>query len=155
MNSVKINNEIGLNYPDGFSEMSAEELTRHFGSAEQRWGIFNPQKHSVISVGWAKAGVKYSMTDAESYLLDMTARMRRSLINYQQISEYQMIIAKKKAYGVRFEYRVNDSVRVHVSDLIVFKNKKNFYAIQFAARKPSADDDRADLLEVIKSITVG
>ena len=58
MNSVKINNEIGLNYPDGFNEMSAEELTRHFGSAEQRWGI--SIRRSILS--YPSAGLRRALS---------------------------------------------------------------------------------------------
>ncbi len=152
MANVKINNEINLNYPEGFKEMGEEALTRHFGSPKDRWGVYNADDHIVLSVSWSKAGF---MTDAETALFDITARLRRRLVNYQQITTYGAKIGKAKAYGVRFEYRVNDSARVHIGDLVVFKNKGKYYAVYFITRKHNAASSRISFKETLDSITVG
>lgn len=154
MNNARINNELDLAYPDGFGEMRADELTRYFSSPDNRWGVYNADKHIILSVSWAKAGFRHLLTDADLYLSGMEARMRRSLLNYQRISSFPIKIASKKAQGIRFEYRVNDARIVHVADLIVFKHKKKFYAIHFITRKATAADDRLALREVLRSITV-
>ena len=152
MTNVKINNEINLNYPDGFKEMGEEELTRYFGTPKDRWGVYNADNHSILSVSWTKAGF---MSDAETELYEMTARLRRRLLNYQQITSYDLKIAKTKAYGVRFEYRVNDSARVHIVDLVVFKNKGKYYAVYFITRKHNAASARPAFKEVLDSIALG
>ena len=154
MNTVKINNEVGLTYPDGFSEMGAEELTRYFSSSENRWGAFNAEEHIILSVSWAKAGF---MADADTMMIKKESRLCRSLLNYQRIQSFKTKIASKKsnARGVRFEYRVNDAKLVQVADLIIFKYKKNFYTITFITRKTNAGSSRRDFEEVLKSITLG
>ena len=154
MINAKINNEINLTYPEGYNEMNEAELSRYFGTPDNRWGVFDPGRHIVISVGWNKPGFFSSMGDAESFLLKMTSRMRRTLLNYQVVNEYELKIASKDANGIRFEYRVNDSVSVHSADLVVFKYKSKFYAIQFAARKNKADEYRREFLELLQSITL-
>ena len=154
MTNANINNEIGLSYPEGYKEMTEQELTKYFGSPNNRWGIYNADKHVIISFGWTKGGFLSSLTDADSFLMGMVSRMRRSLVNYQQTAEFETRIANKKAKGVRFEYRVNDSIRIHTSDLIVFKNKKKFYAVQFVAHKATAEEYRTDFLEVLKSVSI-
>ena len=59
MNTVKINNEINLTFPDGFNEMGEEELTRYFSSPNNRWGAYNADEHIILSVGWKKAAEGY------------------------------------------------------------------------------------------------
>jgi len=152
MNNVKINNEMNLNYPDSFREMSAEELTKFFRSPDNRWGAIDPDRHIIFSVSWAKAG--FMNSDPEMAVSEAEARLRRSLLNYQRISEFNIKIASKKAYGVRFEYRVDESCRVQISDMIMFKYKKNFYTIYYVTRKKNAGAYRLDFEEIIKSISL-
>lgn len=156
MNNVKINNEINMTYPDGFKEMGEEELKKHFGSAVNRWGAFDADKHIVLSVGWKKAGFFGFMKDAETYQIELESRLRRCLLNYQRIDSFKTKIAgKKKANGIRFEYRVNDSVSVHAGDVFIFKNKKWFYAVYYITRKNHAAEHLPAFEEVLKSITIG
>ena len=152
MDTVKINNEINLNCPDGFKEMGEEELTRYFSKPDNRWGAYEADRHIILSVSWTKAG--FLKSDPEMVVYGAEARLRRNLLNYQRISEFNIKVAGKKAYGVRFEYRVNDARIVQVTDLITFKYKKNFYSIYYVTRKTTAAADRADFEEVIKSISL-
>ncbi len=154
MNNVKINNELNLNYPDGFNEMGEVELAKYFGTPNNRWGVHEPDKHIILSVYWSKRRFLNMMTDAESVMIGAEARLKRSLINYQRIASYNMKIAKKKAKCVRFEYRVNDKKLVQVADLIIFKHKKQFYSIYFISRKSNAAEVRREFKDVIDSITI-
>ena len=155
MSNAKINNEIDLTYPECFKEMNEAELARYFSTAENRWGVYDADRHIVLSVSWNKAGFFGFMTDAESVLIGAESRLRRNLLNYQRIAEFRPKIGGKKAYGIRFEYRVNDSVSVHTGDLLVFKYKKKFYSIYYITRKSNAAAARADLEEILKSIKLG
>lgn len=155
MNTAKINNEINLTYPDSFQEMSEESLKRYYSSAENRWGVYDADRHIVLSVSWDKAGFFRAMTDAESYMIEVEATLCRSLLNYQRLTSYKLKIGSKKAQGIRFEYRVRDSVSIHVSDVVVFKYKKHFYAVQFIMRQTKASETLPEFDEVLKSITLG
>lgn len=153
MNNVKINSELGLSYPDGFKEMGEAELTRYFSSPANRWGAYNDDEHIILSVSWAKAG--FLRSDPEMFLSGVEARMRLSLLNYQRVTEFKTKIAGKKAYGIRFEYRVNDKKLVQVADMVSFKYKKNFYTVHYITRKLNAASSRPDFLEVLKSVSLG
>ena len=156
MFTVRINNEINLTYPDGFKEMGEEELKKQFGSAVNRWGAFDADKHIVLSVGWKKAGFFSFLTDAEAYLIELEARLHRSLLNFQRVGKFKTKVAgKKKAFGIRFEYRVNDSVSIHAGDVFVFKNKNKYYAVYYITRKNHAVENLPAFEEVLKSISVG
>lgn len=158
MFNVRINNEIGLTYPDGFQEMGAEELTRYFGKPDNRWGVYDADQHIILSVSWAKAG--FMQSDPEMYLYDIEARLRKSLVNYQKIQSYSFVPGSKKKKSkvqnaIRFEHRVNDSARVHVVDLVVFKCKKHFYSVYYITRKANAAQSRPAFQEILQSITLG
>lgn len=152
MNKVKVNNVINLTYPDGFKEMGDEDLTKYFRSSENRWGVYNADEHIILSVSWTKAGL---LTDAEMMLIDIESRLCRNLLNYQRISSFKTKVANKKAYGIRFEYRVNDARIVQVADMVVFKFKNQFYAVHYITRKANAASSRLALEEVLKSVSVG
>ena len=159
MYNVKINNEIGLTYPDGYQEMGEEELIRYFGKPDNRWGAYNADRHIILSVKWEKAG--FMKSDPEMYLYDIESRLRKSLVNYQKIQSYSFDVTSKKKKkskvqnAIRFEHRVNDSARVHVVDLVVFKFKKNFYSVYYITRKANAAESRPAFQEILQSITLG
>lgn len=155
MNSVKINNEINLTYPDGFREMGEEELSKYFGSAQNRWGAHDDENHVVLSVNWSKKKLLSFLADAESALIAAEGRLRRNLVNYQRVTSYKTKIGKKKkAHGIRFEYRANTSVMLQVGDLVMFKHKKKVYALYYICRKTKAAASLPAFEEVLKSITL-
>ena len=155
MNNTKINNEINLTYPDSFKEMGEAELIRYFSSAQNRWGVYDADRHIILSVGWTKGGFRDALTDAESVLIGIETRLRRSLVNYQRVASYQYKVASKKARAIRFEYRVNDAALVQVADFVVFKYNKKFYVIQYITRLTNAAEVRPEFEEVLKSVTLG
>jgi len=152
MNNAKINNEIELTYPDGFNQMGEEELSRYFGTAADRWGVYDAENHTILAVGWRKAGFFANLADEESCMIGIESRMRRSLLNYQRLSSYQPKIGKKKYYAIRFEYRVKDAALVQLADLVVIKYKKKFYTIHYITRKNNAIEMLPAFEEVLKSI---
>jgi hypothetical protein len=154
MNTIQINNELNLTYPDGFETMGEEELIRYFRTPADRWGAYNADDHIILSVSWKKAGFKYLFTDAESYMIEVEAVLHRTLLNYQRITDYNMKIGKKKSYAIRFEYRVKDAALVQLCDLVVFKHKKHFYSVYYVTRKKGSSAKLPAFEEVLKSITL-
>ena len=159
MNNARINNELSLTYPDGFSEMGEEELKKYFSTAENRWGVYNADLHAILSVSWTKAGFWSFAADTESVMIGIESRLRRNLVNYQRISSYRYNVASKKkkpnAHGIRFEYRVDDAAIVQAGDIVVFKQKKLFYVIYYITRKLNAAEQLPAFREVLDSVTVG
>ena len=53
MGSTQLNNEMNLQYPDGFKIMSEEELRKHkFYEEAPGFCINDPDRHIVLSVSW-------------------------------------------------------------------------------------------------------
>ena len=156
MNTVRVNNEIDLTYPDSFREMGEEELQRYFSTADNRWGAYDADRHVIFSVCWKKAGFFSFMTDPESVIIGAEARLKRRLINYRRTEACRTKIASKKkknAYGIRFEYRVNDANIYQVSDLRTFKYKGKFYSFQYIARRINDEECHPDFDAFIESVT--
>ena len=154
MNTMQINNELNITYPDGFETMGEEELIRYFRTPADRWGVYNADEHIILSVSWKKAGFKYLFTDAESYMIEVESVLHRTLLNYQRVTDYKMKIGKKKAYAIRFEYRVKDAALVQLCDLVVLKYKKHFYSIYYVTRKKGSSTKLPTFEEVLNSITL-
>lgn len=154
MNNVKINNELNLTYPEEFKEMSEVELARYFGSPTNRWGVYDTDRHIILSVGWKKLSFFKSFGDEESAMIGAQARLRRNLLNYQRLGTYVIKLdKKKKARGLRFEYRVNDKKLVQVADLIIVKHKKIIYSIYYITRKANAAEARQTFRAALESVT--
>lgn len=153
MYTVTINNEINLTYPDGFAQMSEEALTRYFSTPNNRWGVYNDERHIILSVSWTKTGIGRP-SNPDDLLTQVQARMCRNLLCYQKLGEFKIKIGGKKSSGIRFMYRVNDAKVVHIADLFVFKHKKHLYAVHYITRKATAAEDRLLLQEALNSITV-
>lgn len=159
MKNVTINNVISLTYPDSYQEMGEEELQRYFSSSKNRWGVYDPERHVILTVCWSKAGFFSFLTDAESLIIGAEARYKRNLINYRRREAFRTQIAtdkkKKNAYGIRFEYRVNDSNLYHVSDLRTFRHQKYFYSFQYIGRRITDEQCHPDFDAMIASVSTG
>ena len=155
--NAKINNEINLTYPDTYQEMGEEELQRYFSTAQNRWGVYDAERHVILSVCWKKAGFLSFLTDAESILIGAEARMKRKLINYRRLDASKTKIASKKknAFGIRFEYRVNDANIYHSGDMRIMKYKKNFYTFQYIGRRITDEQCHPDFDAMIESVSIG
>ena len=99
MINAKINNEINLTYPEGYNEMSEAELTRYFGVPDNRWGVFDPGRHIVISVGWNKPGFFSSMGDADSFLLYLLHRYERRYLMAAGMTPAQLLRKVERKVG--------------------------------------------------------
>lgn len=154
MSQVTVNNAINLTYPDSYHEMTEEELQRYFSTAENRWGVYDEERHVVLSVFWSKAGFFSFMSDAESFLIPIEARYKRKLINYRRKDASKIKIAKKKGYGFSFEYRVNNANMYQIGELRAIKHKGRYYVFQYIGRRITDDECRADYNAMVESVTL-
>ena len=158
MNTAKINNAVNLTYPESYQEMGEEELQRYFKTAQNRWGVYDVDRHVILTVSWKKAGFLSFMTDAESLLIGIEARNKRNLINYRRKDAFKTKIASKKkknGYGIRFEYRVNDANIYQVSDLRAVKFKGYFYCFQYIGRRITDEECHPDFEAMMESVSFG
>lgn len=155
MNTAKINNEVNLTYPESYQIMGEEELQRYFGKAENRWGVYDAERHVILSVSWSKAGFKTLFSDAETMLIGVEAKFKRSLINYRRTDARKTKIARKKGYAIRFQYRANNTNMYYLSDLRAVKCKGKYYAFQYICRRINDEECHPDFDAMMESVTIG
>lgn len=152
MKQATVNNELTLTYPDSYEEMSEEELVRYFKSAQNRWGVYDAERHVILTVSWSKAGFFSFMSDAESMLIGVEASLKRNLINYRRKEAFKTKIAKQKGYGIRFEYRVNNANIYQIGDLRAIKYKGKYYALQYIGRRITDEECHPDFDQLVESV---
>ena len=152
MMQATVNNALNLTYPDSYRELTDEEMQRYFSSAENRWGVYDEERHSILSVSWSKAGILSFLSDAESLIIPIEARYKRNLINYRRLSGGKLKIAKKKGYGIRFEYRVNNANMYQIGDLRAVKHKGRYYAFQYIGRRITDEQTHPDFDQMLESV---
>lgn len=155
MPSLTINNELSLRYPDGFCEMSADELLRFFSSAQNRQGIYNADRHILLSVAWTKPGVLNYLTDVRTILLRAELGMKRAIPSYRQTEMFQTEIAGKKGQAIRFSFTAQDTDAPQIGELTVFRAGNKFYAITCVAREEGMDESLAILSDITRSLSLG
>lgn len=155
MKQATVNQVIHLSYPDSFQDMTAEELRRYFGTEQNRWGVYDAERHAILSVNWSKAGFFSFLTDPESKMISVEAKYKRSLINYRSLASAKTKIAKQKGYGLRFEYRANNSNMYQIGEIRMIKYKGNFYSFQYVARRITDESCHPDFVKLLESVSLG
>ena len=152
MNEAIINEEIRLEYRDGFDLMSNEELKKHFGVSGNNWGIYDRDQHTIISFAWNKVGGFMAwVADPKSVANGIDKKMRDNLRAYERTSGFTMNICGKKAEGFTFEYTANDSDIRQVGKILSFKEDKCFYVIHFVTREEQKVNAFADFDTIINT----
>ena len=155
MKQATVNNELTLTYPDTYQEMSEEELLRYYRTAENRWGVYDQERHVILSVSWKKAGILSFFTDAESMMIGVEAQLKRSLINYRRKDAFKTRIAKQKGFGIRFEYRTNGANIYQIGDIRSIKHKGKFYSLQYIGRRITDEECHPDFDRMVESVKFG
>ena len=155
MNSVAVNNEITVSYPDGFEIMSSEELDKAYaGVNDDKWGIWDKDSHVIITILWQKVNpVMLALADVKAIAMkneSMAAGMYKNS-GYDGKGFFSETINGRKAEGYWFEYDVA-SIRQQAAS-VLFKTRNNVYSLSVFAR---ADDPEFEgrLQEAIRSVKI-
>ena len=108
MDSVILNDELKLAYPEGFHVLSAEEMDR-MQFLEKGAGIClsDPERHILISVGWKRPGVLAGlMLNAGDLAKNSEKTIRKAMQNmgYRCRGFEKRQIAGNRAEGFGYEY---------------------------------------------------
>ncbi|MBQ3285051.1 MAG: hypothetical protein IJH40_05340 [Ruminococcus sp.] len=154
MNSMTINNELKLSYPDGFHEMDKEEMQRFFSASLYRQGIYDEDRHILISVAWTKPGPVNYLTDARTILLRAELGMKRGLQDYCRVKETQVEVAGKKARCISFTFTAQGSDIAQSGEMAVFRAGNKFYAVTFVAREDGYDESLNVYHGILESLSL-
>ena len=155
MGSTQLNNEMNLQYPDGFKIMSEEELRKHkFYEEAPGFCINDPERHIVLSVSWRQANPFVAMLAGTADIArNMEAKIRKPMNKFGYHLEEFMTrqIGGKTADGYRYTYSVQDVGMVGES--LSVKSGSNFYYIHSYFREELREESLKLLDQIFADVT--
>ena len=151
-----INNEISIGIPDGFHVMSEEELTKVYVTKDpKRWGIWDNDRHVIISVLWQDLNAFTAMLadiDAAAVRNEQLTKKGYEGHDYAMEGFHDADISGSHARGYSFTYRIQDiSQRV---DTLLFKAGRRIYSIYCIGRNENREQDHELFEEILKTVSI-
>ncbi len=151
MKQININHTLTGTYSEGFCEMTAQELRKFYASEKSRCGLYDKDRHIIISVCWKKQGILGFLTDTRSVLKGAEMRLSHNLSRYRLIERLNREIMSCPAEGIRFEYQVTGTDIIQYSDLYVFKYGDLYYSAEVVARKEGFEESQREMEGFLRS----
>lgn len=155
METVLLNNELNLTYPDGFHEMGKEELSRQtFYDTAPDWSISDPDRHMVIAISWKRTnGLLAKLLNTKDMAVKMEAKIKVPMQQYGY--RLEGFVARepggRRGDGYRYVYEVQDTGMSGES--IYLKNGNTFYYIHSYYRTSLKEDSLAVLDGIFDSFS--
>ena len=151
-----VNNELTLSCPEGFAEMTPNELERAFSYRDARiFGIRDTERHIVITITWHKVNVFLAaLSDPASTLRSAEFRLRRALSRYgfKKTGSLTRTLAGQTAKGFGYSFQVSGLIRE--GEVWMIRKKNCYYTVYTYARKPVSQENRAVIEGILKSMEV-
>lgn len=153
METVLLNDELNLTYPEGFHVMSREELSGYnFYSEAPGWCINDADRHMIFSVSWKQVpGIFARMLKAKDIAKTMEGQMAQAMKAY----EYRLDTfvswtpGGKAAEGFRYEYKVQETDMTGVS--LAVKVKNTFYYVHIYYRSALKEESLPVMEDILNS----
>ncbi len=151
METVLLNNELNLTYPDSFHVMSKEELSGYnFYSEAPGWCINDPDRHIMVSISWKQVpGLFAKMLKVKDIAKTMEGQMAQVMkaFDYRLDEFISRTPGGKEAEGFRYEYTVQETGMTGVS--LAVKVKNTFYYIHIYYRSALRDESIPVMEEIL------
>lgn len=138
MKNTVFNNNIYIEYPDDFYEMSAAEISEYFAGDMLRCAFKNAEKHVILSLAKTNASLLNMITDAKSVLNGAENSLKKNLKNYVCTERFDAEVFGKKAKGICFEYTANTGEK-QFCEMTVVKFERCFYTAYCMSRLDAKD----------------
>lgn len=158
MSKATVNQLISVEVPDGFQQMSAEELQQAYrDSNPNRWGMWDKARHVMVTVMWKEYPQLMKLL-----MPDLTAVCRK---NEQMAAKgyagngygcggfFSASVDGKPAEGYRFSYRVGDAEQS--AETILFRQDMTVYSVTLAGRTENREADRELFDGIVAGISCG
>lgn len=156
MNSAKVNDSLVVEYPDGFREMSEEELRQAYQDENStRWGVMNEESHMVFCIYWHKGHKIYSaLADSKSINKSTQTKLSKMLENngYKLLGYRGLVIDGVRCTSFRHTYVLQDIT--YISDVTTMKVGTVCYTIYCYTRQKCEEANRDTLEAMLRSIKV-
>lgn len=153
METVHLNNELKLTYPDGFHVMDQAELGKYqFYSEAPGWCINDPDRHIMASVSWKQVpGIFARMLKIKEVAKSMEGQMAQAMKAYgYRLDEFvSRTPGGKEAEGFCYEYSVQETGMSGIS--LAIKNKNTFYYVHMYYRSALKEESLPVLDDILDS----
>ena len=155
MNQAVINGELNVSWPDGFQELSREDLKKlYLDDNPDRWGIRNESKHCVFSVFYHKANPLLSILASDvKEIAEATEKKLRAGYrghDYRLEGFHSRRIAGLPAEGFRYTYVLN---RIEEScETYIMKKGRVTYTVYWYTRKEREAGNQPLLEDLLNSL---
>ena len=150
MESITLNDELTLTYPEGFRVLTQDEMdSMQFLEKGAGICLSDPERHILISVGWKRPGVLAGlMLNAGDLAKNSEKTIRKAMQNmgYRCRGFEKKQIAGNRAEGFGYEYSAQGVEML--GETYVTKIEKTVYYFNFYARR----EREAEAMTVWKQI---
>ena len=140
MKSAIFNENVYIEYPEDFYEMSGEEIRKFFAGNFLRFGVRNVEKHAIMSIAKTEKSLFTFIADAKSVLAGAERSLKKGLKDYVRTDSFDTVILGNAAKGIRFEYSAIDKNVRQFCEMTVVKANKGFYTVYCVARRDDAEE---------------
>ena len=155
MTAITLNGSLKITFPEGFTEMSREELKQAYGDdVPDRYGMKDTEKHIIFCVYWHKGPSFLSkLADCKS-LRDRCERLiSKSMRNhdYRLEEKFESTLCGLEVQGFRHSYVLQDID--FVSEVRVIKRDNVCYTLYYYTRKETQEENESVRDEILNSIS--
>ncbi len=163
MNNLVLNNNMNVTVPEGFKEISKEEVQAMTacGGQAPMWNILNEEDHVLISASWVKAGWLAShILNSKDMANNIQKRTKATTNNHPELGYsftrvQETNLGGNKAYAYTCTYTATnkEGEKVNmVGETAVLKFGNTFYVFQSCYREALKDKGVKALQEIYASI---
>ena len=153
METAVLNGEITFTLPDGFEQMSEEEM-KGLQFTEQGPGMCykDTDRHFILSFGWKDAGLASFLVSTKDIAKNMEPHLAKALkpFGYRLLGIKQDTFGTKNVSGAAYEYTVQDTPMY--AESWTFKEGKTIYYIHYYSRKETMDANKDVWAEIRASL---
>ena len=154
MNRIEINNELLLPCPDGFTDMTREDLDRVYTSGSPgRAGIRDAERHVMITVLWQRYNAVLAwLADIKSLARRNEQLSRKGYADhdYRLDGFFGREVWGLSGEGYHFTYRVEDTGQEAWTLLI--KKGSTVYSLNCVGRPENHDANQAVFEEILDGV---
>ena len=154
MKNRTVNGVFSFSVPDGFEDMTAEELRKFYSTTENLTGYYHKATNSMINVGFVpKKGLVSMLFSAKDIIKGFDSGYSKRLDNYEKTGDITRTVAGVSCPGMSFTYTTKlESVPVS-AEVVTIKHKGAFYTVIFFVRSSGGPDLQKLSSEVLSTIS--
>lgn len=155
MGELNLNNTMFLSYPEGFRELSREEIGQmNTTDSPPVWAISDDVRHMIVNGAYRQASsFQAFMLNAKDVATEMEKQIARPMKPFGYKRDKFFVRDAGGVQGAGFSYTYTAQGIDMCGESYVFEHNKVFYYLYFYYRKELIETGRATAEEILQSIS--